>query len=67
MLLSRGEVEEARAILEPVHGSYQADAILARLDLEPALPELTSAFAALDEGLIEGALDVPDRRDRRSP
>jgi putative thioredoxin len=58
MLLSRGEVEEARGILEPVHGSYQADAILARLDLEPALPELASAFAALDEGLIEGALDA---------
>ncbi|HZO35553.1 MAG TPA: thioredoxin [Solirubrobacteraceae bacterium] len=71
ILLGRGELDEARAQLEPVRDSYQADAILARLDLEPVLPELSPAFAELDEGLIEAPLDSliaaiaanPERKD----
>lgn len=71
ILLDRGEVDDAVAVLEPVEGSFQADAILARLQLERELPELASAFAALDEGMTAAGLDAliaaigphPDHRD----
>jgi putative thioredoxin len=58
ILLARGEREAAIELLGDVRGSYQADAILARLSLEGALPTLAPAFAALDEGLVESALDA---------
>lgn len=57
IMLGRGETDEAVAILEPVAGSFQADAILARLALEPVLAELAPAFAALDEGMVEDGIE----------
>jgi putative thioredoxin len=71
LLLARGETDDAVAVLEPVDGSFQADAILARLTLEQELPDLAPAFAALDEGMVEAGLDSlieaiaahPDRKD----
>ncbi|MCW3029277.1 MAG: thioredoxin [Solirubrobacterales bacterium] len=56
LLLSRGEREEALELLEPVHGSFQADGLAARLRLEDEA-ELGEAFAALDRGDLEQALD----------
>jgi putative thioredoxin len=56
MLLGRGERDEALAALEPVNGSFQADGLAARLRLE-GNGELPDAFAALDEGEIQRALD----------
>jgi putative thioredoxin len=56
MLLARGERDEALEALEPVNGSFQADGLAARLRLE-ANGELGDAFAALDEGEIQRALD----------
>jgi putative thioredoxin len=56
MLLARGERDEALAALEPVNGSFQVDGLAARLRLE-GNGELADAFAALDEGEIQRALD----------
>jgi putative thioredoxin len=56
MLLARGERDEALRALEPVNGSFQADGLAARLRLE-GNGELRDAFAALDEGEIQRALD----------
>lgn len=59
MLHARGETDEAAAILEPVSGSFAADGLLARIDLERAgTPELGDAFAALDAGATERGLDL---------
>jgi putative thioredoxin len=55
MLIERGERDEARAILEHVRESYQADALLARLELDERLPD---AYAALDAGDHERGLDL---------
>jgi putative thioredoxin len=55
-LLSRGERDEASAVLEPVRGSFQADGLAARLRLEDD-EELAEAFKALDEGDVERGLD----------
>jgi putative thioredoxin len=56
MLIARGESEEALALLEPVSGSFQADGLAARLRLQMD-GELSEAFAALDRGELEHALD----------
>jgi putative thioredoxin len=56
MLLSRGQRDEARELLEPVRGSFQADGLAARLRLEGD-GELADAFAAMDEGELQQALD----------
>jgi putative thioredoxin len=56
LLLSRGERDQALELLEPVHGSFQADGLAARLRLEDDA-ELAEAFAALDRGEIQQALD----------
>jgi putative thioredoxin len=56
LLLSRGERDQALELLEPVHGSFQADGLAARLRLEDDA-ELAEAFAALDRGDFERALD----------
>ena len=69
LLLSRGEREEARAILESVAGSFQAEGLAARLRLEDE-GLLREAFAALDEGRLQDALDalleaLPDAEERR--
>jgi putative thioredoxin len=56
MLIARGESEEALAVLEPVSGSFQADGLAARLRLAKD-GGLSDAFAALDRGELEHALD----------
>ncbi len=70
MLIARGESDGALAVLAPVSGSFQADGLAARLRLEQD-GELPEAFAALDRGELEEALEqllaalsLPDgRRD----
>jgi putative thioredoxin len=57
MLLARGEREAAMEVLEDVRGSFQADALLARMRLE-GIDELAPAFAALDAGDVEQALQA---------
>jgi putative thioredoxin len=65
LLHSRGESEEALAILERVPGSFAADGLRARIELERAasasgtpVPGLAEAFAALDQNDPEVALDA---------
>jgi len=59
MLLARGESDAAAAILGNVSGSFAVDGMLARIELERAgTPDLRQAFAALDEGATEQALDL---------
>ena len=61
LLLARGEVDEARSVLSNVAGSFAADGLAARIDLEhdPELAalELGPAFAAIDAGNLKTALD----------
>ena len=55
----QGQKEEALEILGKVHGSFAAEGFAARIRLErAAVPELGGAFAALDAGDNELALDV---------
>jgi putative thioredoxin len=77
LLAERGERDEALDLLGGVRGSFAADGLAARLRLEED-EDLRSAFAALDAGELERALDAligaipetddPERRDdlRRS-
>ncbi len=77
LLAGRGEREEALSVLAGVPSSFAADGLAARLRLESD-DGLKAAFAALDAGDLEQALDSligaipatadPDRRDdlRRS-
>ncbi len=77
LLAERGDRDEALAVLAGVHGSFAADGLAARLRLESD-EDLRGAFAALDAGELEQALDSligaipatadPERRDdiRRS-
>ncbi len=62
LLLSRGETQEAQEILANVPGSFSADGLRARIELQasPAggQPELDEAFSALDQGERERALDL---------
>ena len=59
MLHGRGEKEEALEILSHVNGSFAADGLAARIRLERTeVPDLSGAFAALDAGDSEQALDV---------
>jgi putative thioredoxin len=66
ILLSRGEPDEALAVLARVPGSFAADGLTARIGLEaaahnglqPPVPDLSEAFAALDAGEHERALDL---------
>jgi putative thioredoxin len=60
ILLSRGDADGALAIVRQVPGSFAADGLAARIELqrrEPAL-ELDEAFTALDTGDPETALDL---------
>ncbi len=57
ILIGRGEREQAAQVLEPVAGSFQADGLAARLRLEEQ-GLYADAFAALDRGEIESALDA---------
>jgi putative thioredoxin len=56
ILIERGARDEALEVLAPVSGSFQADGLAARLRLEKD-GELADAFAALDRGELEEALD----------
>jgi len=60
ILLARGEQDEALELLRGVPGSFAADGLAARIELEQAQPEdsLQQAFAALDTGDEERALDL---------
>ena len=66
MLRERGETDEALAVLARVPGSFAADGLSARIGLEaavrnsaqPPVPDLSEAFAALDAGDQERALDL---------
>jgi putative thioredoxin len=69
LLLGRGEVEEARALLEGVSGDFVADGLAARARLAGD-EDLAPAFEAWDEGdharaleLLSAALADPERRD----
>ena len=59
ILRGRGELDEALDVLGRVHGSFAADGLAARIRLEEASsPDLTPAFAALDAGHNDRALDA---------
>jgi putative thioredoxin len=59
LLYARGEADEAAAILANVSGSFAADGLLARIELERSgTPDLHEAFDALDAGSTERGLDL---------
>jgi putative thioredoxin len=60
VLHQRGELDDALQVLGRVPGSFSADGLAARIDLERdgAPPELSEAFRALDAGEHERALDL---------
>jgi putative thioredoxin len=66
ILRSRGETDEALAVLARVPGSFAADGLAARIGLEraadsaaqPPVPDLREAFAALDADDQQRALDL---------
>jgi putative thioredoxin len=62
ILLARGEQDEALAILARVPGSFAADGLAARIELQdgaqPERTELQPAFAALDAGDQERGLEL---------
>jgi putative thioredoxin len=55
-LIARGEGEQALELLAPVSDSFQADGLAARMRLQQE-DGLSDAFAALDRGELERALD----------
>jgi putative thioredoxin len=61
ILLSRGDTDDALALLREIPGSFSADGLRARIELqrrdEPPV-DLFDAFAALDAGDQETALDL---------
>ncbi|HEY1509728.1 MAG TPA: thioredoxin [Solirubrobacteraceae bacterium] len=62
LLHARSDDDEALEILGRVPGSFAADGLAARIGLEraagPSVPDLGEAFAALDAGDSERALDL---------
>ncbi len=59
LLHAQGDSETAAGLLRNVSGSFAADGLLARIELEDGrTPDLTAAFAALDSGETERALDL---------
>jgi putative thioredoxin len=59
MLHARGEDDEALALLERVPGDFAAAGLAARIALERSgAPDLGEAFAAVDDGDHEQALDL---------
>ena len=62
ILLARGDEDEALKVLSRVPGSFTADGIAARIELQRGPqadgPDLRAAFAALDAGDQERALDL---------
>jgi putative thioredoxin len=71
LLYERGETDDALEILRNFPGSFAADGLAARIELEQAGdPDLSGAFTALDAGERERALDeligaLPDADGRR--
>jgi putative thioredoxin len=75
ILREQGDPEAALAVLRSVGGSFAADGLAARIRLEMAeTPDVAPAFAAIDSGQLERAIDVlisslrptrPDRDDIR--
>src|SRR4051812_44698565 len=60
-LLRGGDADAASEILDKVHGSFAADGLKARIRLEQdddAPPQARDAFAALDRGETEQAIDL---------
>jgi putative thioredoxin len=58
ILLSRQERDEALELLARIPGNFAADGLRARIELETAAPDLSTAFDALDDGDTEKALDL---------
>ena len=65
MLMARGELDEAEAVLTPVTGSFAADGLQARIALQrrvdlgdPGVPPLGPALAAIDGGDAARAIDL---------
>ena len=62
MLIARGENVEAEKLLSNIPGNFAADGLLARLRLQedknPAHPDLSQAFTALDQNDRERALEL---------
>jgi putative thioredoxin len=59
LLLARGEHQEALGILKEIPGSFAAEGLSARIALtQRSDPDLSPAFAALDAGETERALDL---------
>jgi putative thioredoxin len=57
LLLQRGELDEALALVEPLHADFAAIGLAARIKLMSDGREPTAAFAAWDEGDYETALE----------
>jgi putative thioredoxin len=62
LLLSQGQADEAAQILSRVLGSFAADGLTARIELQkaggPLQTQLNEAFTALDQGEQERGLDL---------
>jgi putative thioredoxin len=59
ILLARGEREQARQVLSRIPGSFAADGLVARIELEDSGQlDLNEAFTALDQGEQERALEL---------
>jgi putative thioredoxin len=59
LLHARGDDDEALRLLSAVPGSFQAEGLAARINLERAQqPDLSEAFTAADRGQHERALDL---------
>lgn len=57
ILMQRGELDEALALVEPLHADFSAIGLTARLKLAQAGSEPEGAFDAWDEGDYETALE----------
>ena len=57
LLIARGDLDDAQALLEAVHGSFQADGLAARVRLARA-GELPDALAAFDAGDQERGFEL---------
>jgi putative thioredoxin len=72
LLLQRGELDEALALVEPLHADFTAIGLAARIRLTKNGREADGAFEALDEGDYETALErlqqalasAPDQDER---
>jgi putative thioredoxin len=60
LLHARGDDDAALAVLKDVPGNFAADGLSAQIELERdgPVPELQEAFAALEQGDMERALDL---------